>query len=200
MLLDGGVIGRLDDMVVVRGVNIYPVPSKPLCGAAVLTASIERSSPGMASWMISVSRWSLNRTVRRCQDWRPSSSGGWDFVLPFQRLPSAVCRGSRQSHDDLLISVPGVRGKPPMTTSVFPTKLEKPTEATLRIEWSDGCVTEYQAVQLRDVCPCATCREKRAAPPAPPSEAASDHNGRGAAGCNRRDAARRQLCLRDRVQ
>ncbi|MEM8677732.1 MAG: DUF971 domain-containing protein [Planctomycetota bacterium] len=57
-----------------------------------------------------------------------------------------------------------------MSASCFPTKLEKPTEASLRIEWSDGKVTQYHAVQLRQVCPCATCREQRSAPPAPPNE------------------------------
>ena len=52
-----------------------------------------------------------------------------------------------------------------MSTSTFPTKLEKPNEETLRIDWSDGQVTEYGTVQLREACPCATCREKRSATP-----------------------------------
>ena len=52
-------------------------------------------------------------------------------------------------------------------SDLLPTKLEKPTESTLRIEWSDGMVCDYTAEQLRDACPCATCREKRSAPPPP---------------------------------
>ena len=34
-----------------------------------------------------------------------------------------------------------------------------------RITWSDGQVRRYTARELRDRCPCATCRERRAAPP-----------------------------------
>ncbi|WP_425397583.1 gamma-butyrobetaine hydroxylase-like domain-containing protein [Aeoliella sp.] len=51
-----------------------------------------------------------------------------------------------------------------MTT---PTKLEKPTDDQLRITWSDDTVREYTVRELRDACPCATCREKRNAPPPP---------------------------------
>jgi DUF971 family protein len=31
-------------------------------------------------------------------------------------------------------------------------------------------VREYGVRELRDACPCATCREKRSAPPPPPTE------------------------------
>jgi DUF971 family protein len=48
-----------------------------------------------------------------------------------------------------------------------PTKLELSGEGRLRITWSDGQVREYTFRELRDLCPCATCREKRNAPPAP---------------------------------
>lgn len=48
-----------------------------------------------------------------------------------------------------------------------PIKLEKPDEQTLRIEWSDGELRDYPASELREKCPCATCREKRTAPPPP---------------------------------
>ncbi len=34
-------------------------------------------------------------------------------------------------------------------------------EDALRITWSDGQVKEYAAIELREACPCATCREKR---------------------------------------
>lgn len=48
-----------------------------------------------------------------------------------------------------------------------PTQLEK-LPGGLRIEWSDGAVLQYAARELREACPCATCREKRNAPPPPP--------------------------------
>jgi DUF971 family protein len=38
----------------------------------------------------------------------------------------------------------------------------------MRITWNDGQLREYAVRQLRENCPCATCREKRsAAPPSP---------------------------------
>ncbi|HEY2894409.1 MAG TPA: DUF971 domain-containing protein [Pirellulales bacterium] len=39
----------------------------------------------------------------------------------------------------------------------------------LRIEWNDGQKREISLADLRAACPCATCREKRAAPAAPPT-------------------------------
>jgi DUF971 family protein len=48
-----------------------------------------------------------------------------------------------------------------------PTKLEMTGTGRLRIAWSDGQVREYAVRELRDNCPCATCREKRNAPPPP---------------------------------
>lgn len=48
-----------------------------------------------------------------------------------------------------------------------PTKLELTSTGDLRIAWSDGQVREYAVRELRDKCPCATCREKRSAPPPP---------------------------------
>jgi len=48
-----------------------------------------------------------------------------------------------------------------------PTKLELTSSDKLRIAWSDGEVREYSIRELRDKCPCATCREKRNAPPPP---------------------------------
>jgi DUF971 family protein len=44
---------------------------------------------------------------------------------------------------------------------IYPTKLELDADGQLRIHWSDGQVRVYSAGQLRDGCPCATCREKR---------------------------------------
>jgi DUF971 family protein len=48
-----------------------------------------------------------------------------------------------------------------------PTKLELAANNCLRINWSDGQVREYAVGELRDKCPCATCREQRSAPPPP---------------------------------
>jgi DUF971 family protein len=48
-----------------------------------------------------------------------------------------------------------------------PTKLELTDDGRLRIAWSDGQVRQYAIRQLRDSCPCATCREQRGAPPLP---------------------------------
>jgi len=50
---------------------------------------------------------------------------------------------------------------------VQPSELEITAEGRLRISWSDDQVREYAIRELRDNCPCATCREKRSAPPAP---------------------------------
>src|SRR4051812_28244164 len=47
-----------------------------------------------------------------------------------------------------------------------PTKLELTQSNRLRITWSDDQIREYAFRELRDQCPCATCREKRKAPPA----------------------------------
>src|SRR4051794_40491764 len=49
-----------------------------------------------------------------------------------------------------------------------PTKLELADGNRLRITWSDNQVFDYSVRELRDSCPCATCREKRKAPPASP--------------------------------
>lgn len=49
-----------------------------------------------------------------------------------------------------------------------PTKLELANDSTLRITWSDGQIRDYPFRELRDKCPCATCREERNAPPASP--------------------------------
>src|SRR3954464_11744686 len=49
-----------------------------------------------------------------------------------------------------------------------PQKLEIVEPDRLRISWSDGHIRDYPFRELRDLCPCATCREKRNAPPASP--------------------------------
>jgi DUF971 family protein len=50
---------------------------------------------------------------------------------------------------------------------VQPTQLELVGDNRLRITWSDGQIREYTIRELREKCPCATCREKRRAPPPP---------------------------------
>jgi DUF971 family protein len=55
-----------------------------------------------------------------------------------------------------------------MTTQ--PTKLELASPSCLRITWSDGRIRDYAVRELRDKCPCATCREIRNAPPPPSTQ------------------------------
>ena len=51
-----------------------------------------------------------------------------------------------------------------------PTKLETIEDDKIQISWDDGVVRRYSIRELRDACPCATCREKRqAAPQDPPA-------------------------------
>lgn len=52
-------------------------------------------------------------------------------------------------------------------SAIRPTKIELHDGRTrLVIHWSDGSARNYAVRELRDACPCATCREKRAEPPA----------------------------------
>jgi DUF971 family protein len=48
--------------------------------------------------------------------------------------------------------------------TVRPAKLGLSGDNGLSITWSDGQVREYTFRELRDACPCATCREKRSHP------------------------------------
>jgi DUF971 family protein len=50
-----------------------------------------------------------------------------------------------------------------MTTSPVPKSL-KADQTSLAIEWSDGAAHRVAWRLLRDRCPCATCRQKRAEP------------------------------------
>ena len=54
-----------------------------------------------------------------------------------------------------------------MTPAPTPLALKLIRDDMLRIEWSDGQTREYAVGELRDKCPCATCRERRTAPPPP---------------------------------
>jgi DUF971 family protein len=47
--------------------------------------------------------------------------------------------------------------------NVIPTSLAKTPEGNIAITWSDETTRIYSVKQLRDACPCATCREKRTA-------------------------------------
>lgn len=51
-----------------------------------------------------------------------------------------------------------------------PTHLELVAPDTLQIDWSDGQTRHYTVRHLRENCPCATCNEKRKAPPPPPTQ------------------------------
>ncbi len=48
-----------------------------------------------------------------------------------------------------------------------PVKLARSGADTIAIDWSDGQRREYSFQELRDACPCATCREKRSQPAEP---------------------------------
>ena len=50
----------------------------------------------------------------------------------------------------------------------YPTALQLTAENRLLIDWSDGQRRSYRVRELRDNCPCATCREKRNQPPPDP--------------------------------
>jgi DUF971 family protein len=51
--------------------------------------------------------------------------------------------------------------------SVYPTGLSQPQPDRLLIEWSDGEKRLCRVKELREACPCATCREKHSQPPKP---------------------------------
>ena len=51
--------------------------------------------------------------------------------------------------------------------TVRPTALSVIPGARLQISWSDGSVREYGFQELRDHCPCASCREIQRNPPEP---------------------------------
>jgi DUF971 family protein len=47
--------------------------------------------------------------------------------------------------------------------NIYPVQLQIVEPASLLIDWSDGRKQQYPLAELRDHCPCATCREKRQA-------------------------------------
>ncbi len=51
-----------------------------------------------------------------------------------------------------------------------PTNLAMEPDGRLAITWDDGERRVYTVSELRGACPCATCREKRSAPPPSPMQ------------------------------
>jgi len=49
----------------------------------------------------------------------------------------------------------------------IPTALRRLEDGSIEIRWNDGCSHVHSPHELRTACPCATCREKRAAEPPP---------------------------------
>ncbi len=52
----------------------------------------------------------------------------------------------------------------PLPTSIARRETEPGRPPAIEILWSDGRTAIYPPRLLRDACPCATCRDKRAAP------------------------------------
>ncbi len=52
-----------------------------------------------------------------------------------------------------------------MSAEPQPLNLSTRPPDKLLIEWSDGMKREYRFADLRNACPCASCREKRMNPP-----------------------------------
>lgn len=54
-------------------------------------------------------------------------------------------------------------GRPEALPAV-PLSLRRLPDGGVGVEWADGATSEFPPRLLRDACPCATCREERAAP------------------------------------
>lgn len=50
-------------------------------------------------------------------------------------------------------------------SEIRPKNMEFCGEDEILIEWTDGLARRYSVKELRDGCPCATCKEKNANPP-----------------------------------
>lgn len=55
---------------------------------------------------------------------------------------------------------------------ILPESIMRDGETAIVIRWNDGSSTRWTAAQLRDRCPCATCREKKREQDADESESA----------------------------
>lgn len=60
-------------------------------------------------------------------------------------------------------SAGGAAGRPESPAAV-PLALRRLPDGGVGVEWTDGATSEFPPRLLRDACPCATCREERAAP------------------------------------
>lgn len=49
----------------------------------------------------------------------------------------------------------------------IPTAIDREENGDIRITWDDGLETRWRPTDLRKLCPCATCREKKRQPAAP---------------------------------
>ena len=57
-----------------------------------------------------------------------------------------------------------VLGESKQMPQPHPRSLRRRDDGAIEVDWSDGCKAAYTARLLRDACPCATCRDQRAAP------------------------------------
>ena len=53
----------------------------------------------------------------------------------------------------------------PSAPTPVPTALRRLDDGSIEISWNDGTRRVHSPRELRDACPCATCREKRDAAP-----------------------------------
>jgi DUF971 family protein len=81
---------------------------------------------------------------------------------PFKRSPHLDAQG--QLADDALVVAAYFLGRA-ILMDYYPTSIEMPDAGHLAIVWNDGRRSLYAISRLRNVCPCATCREKRSQPP-----------------------------------
>jgi DUF971 family protein len=59
----------------------------------------------------------------------------------------------------------------PVTESgLTPLSIDRVGETAIKITWNDGNVSSWTVAALRQACPCATCREKKASASDEPSE------------------------------
>ena len=49
-----------------------------------------------------------------------------------------------------------------MAESYYPVEIQRNDQGMMRIVWDDGHASRYAYPDLRQACPCATCREERA--------------------------------------
>lgn len=53
---------------------------------------------------------------------------------------------------------------------LVPIAIERESDSAIRIQWSDDSLSHWTARQLREACPCATCREKQRGESEPKAE------------------------------